>query len=319
MSRRGWVLFLAMGVIWGIPYLLIKVAVEELTPATLVLVRTGLGAALLLPFALARGQLRPLRAHWKWFLVYTVIEICIPWLLLGYAELRLSSSLTGLLIAAVPLVGAVLAIFSADRERLDARRLAGLALGIAGVGALVGFEVGSGDTTAVLALAVVALCYAVGPIILSRQLAGAPAMGVVAGSLGLTALIYLPVGVAQAPSSWPSTDVIVSVALLAAVCTALAFLLFLALIAEVGPARSVVITYLNPAVAVLLGVVLLDESFTLATAVGFVLILGGSVLATAHNRTAHNRAAATGGHRTAAQARATDQDCSQLRQPVAEP
>lgn len=321
MSRRGWVLFVAMGFIWGIPYLLIKVAVEELTPATLVLARTALGAALLLPIALARGQLRPLVRHWKWFLAYTVIEICVPWLLLGYAELRLSSSLTGLLIAAVPLVGAVLAAFSAERERLDARRAVGLVLGVAGVGALVGFEVGSGDVAAILAIAVVAVCYSVGPIMLSRQLAGVPAMGVVAGSLALAALLYLPVGVAQAPSAWPSGRVVLAVVLLASVCTALAFLVFLALIAEVGPARSVVITYLNPAVAVLLGVVLLDEAFTVATAVGFLLILGGSILATARNREgrrvgrAHQPAAAAAG----IAAGIAEQDCADLSEPVAKP
>ena len=280
MSRRGWLLFAAMAVIWGIPYLLIKVAVEEVAPATLVLARTGLAAALLLPVAQARGQVRPVLSRWKPLLAYTVVEICGPWLLLGYAEQRLSSSLTGLLIAGVPLVGAVLALGGADRERLGARRLLGLLLGLAGVAALVGFEVGAGDGRAVLAVAVVVVGYALGPVILSRSLADLPAPGVVAVSLTLAGLAYLPAGLIEAPATWPSGEVVAAVLVLAVLCTAVAFLLFFALIAEVGPARSTVITYVNPAVAVLLGVVVLDEAFTAATAVGFVLILLGSVLAT---------------------------------------
>jgi len=284
VSRRGWLLFVAMGVIWGIPYLLIKVAVAELAPSTLVLVRTALAAALLLPIALARGQVRPLLARWWPLVLFTVVEICIPWLLLGFAEQRLSSSLTGLLIAAVPLIGALIALGGPAGERLGARRLVGLLLGAAGVAALVGFEVGAGDSRAIAAIAGVVVCYAVGPVILSRSLSDLPQLGTVALALGLAAVVYIPAGVAQAPSSWPSAEVVAAVVVLSVVCTALAFLLFFALIAEVGPARSVVITYVNPAVAVLLGVTLLDEAFTVVTAVGFTLILLGSVLATGRRR-----------------------------------
>ena len=153
MSRRGWVLFAAMGVIWGVPYLLIKVAVDELAPSTLVLARTALASLLLLPVALARGRLPEVARAWRPLLAFAVIEIMAPWLLLGVAEQQLSSSLTGLLIAAVPLVGAVLAVVTGSDDRLDGRRLAGLLLGFAGVAALVGFEVGGGDVGAVLALA----------------------------------------------------------------------------------------------------------------------------------------------------------------------
>jgi len=176
MTRRGWLLFAAMAVIWGVPYLLIKVAVEELAPSTLVLARTGLAALLLLPIALARGQIRPLLPHWKPLLVYTAVEICGPWLLLGFAEQRLSSSLTGLLIAGVPLVGALLARFGPDRERLGGRRLAGLLVGLAGVAALVGFEVGAGDVRAIVAVGLVVIGYALGPAILSRHLSDLPSM-----------------------------------------------------------------------------------------------------------------------------------------------
>jgi drug/metabolite transporter (DMT)-like permease len=280
MTRRGAVLFAAMGVIWGIPYLLIKVAVDELSPSTLVLARTALATLILLPVALARGRLPEVLRSWRAVAAFAVVEIMAPWLLLGVAEQRLSSSLTGLLIAGVPLVGAVLAVVTRSDDRLDRRRVTGLLLGFAGVAALVGFEVGGGDVGAVVAVAVVAVCYAVGPLILSRWLSHLPGLGVITMSLALTALVYLPLGLAQAPSSWPSAKVVLAVCGLAVVCTAVAFLVFFALIAEIGPTRSTVITYVNPAVAVLLGVTLLDEAFTAATAVGFALILAGSVLAT---------------------------------------
>jgi drug/metabolite transporter (DMT)-like permease len=287
MSRRGWALFLAMAFVWGVPYLLIKVAVEEMSPAMLVLARTALATLILLPLAAARGQLRTLLPHWRPITAFAVVEIAVPWVLLNAAEQRLSSSLTGLLIAAVPLVGAALAwsgLTGSSEDPVDARRMLGLLVGLAGVAALVGFEVGGGDLWAVVGIGVVAVCYASGPVILSRWLSDLPGLGVIAVSLALTAVVYLPIGLATAPTELPSAKALWSVVGLAVVCTALAFLLFFALIAEVGPTRSTVITYLNPAVALLLGVWLLDERFTAATGIGFALILLGSVLATQRNR-----------------------------------
>lgn len=283
MSRRGWVLFAAMGVIWGIPYLLIKIAVDDLTPATLVLVRTSLATVLLLPLAVARNELRPLLPRWRPLLVYTAIEICLPWLLLGYAEQDLSSSLTGLLVAAVPLVGAVL-VKATGHEPLGSRRVLGLLVGFAGVAALVGFDVGASSAGAVVAVGAVALCYALGPLILARHLADLPGLGVVAASLAIAAVVYAPVGLLQWPDQAVGADTWWSVVGLAVICTAVAFLVFFELIAEVGPARATVITYVNPAVALVLGVLVLDERVTPATGVGFALILGGSVLATSRER-----------------------------------
>lgn len=297
MSRRGWLLFAAMGIIWGIPYLLIKVAVDELEPSTLVLARTGIGAALLIPIAAMRRQLRPLLAHWRPLLAYTVIEICIPWWLLGFAELRLSSSLTGLLVAAVPLVAAVL-VSMTGQERFGRRRVVGLLVGFAGVAALVGFDVGAASAPAVAAVAGVAICYAVGPMILARHLAALPSLGVVAASLLISAVVYLPVGIAQWPATPPSAETWLAVTGLAVICTATAFLVFFRLIAEVGPARASVITYVNPAVALVLGVVVLNERVTVATAVGFGLILLGSVLATARERKGPSARARRGSTRT---------------------
>jgi drug/metabolite transporter (DMT)-like permease len=280
MSRRGLLLFAAMCVIWGIPYLLIRVAVRELTPATLVFARTGLAAILLVPVAAARGELRPLLRAWAPLLAYTVAELAVPWLLLARAETRLTSSLTGLLIAAVPLVGAAITSLSGSHDRLDGRRWTGLLVGLGGVVALVGLDFGNVGAVALLEVCVVAIGYALGPLILSRRLADQPALGVVAASLLLTAVVYAPVAAFQLPSRWPALKVTASVATLAVVCTALAFLLFFALIAEVGPVRATVITYVNPAVAAVLGVAILGERFTGGMGIGFALVLAGSVLAT---------------------------------------
>lgn len=317
MSKRGWILFAVMGVIWGIPYLLIKVAVDEIAPSTLVLARTAIAALLLMPVALARGQVRALLPHWKPLALFAVVEICVPWLMLGFAEQQISSSLTGLLIAAVPLVGALLAHYGPAGEALDRRRVAGLLLGLAGVAALVGFEVQVDDVRAVVAIGVVAIAYAVGPLILSRHLAHLPGTGVMAISLLLSAVVYLPAGIAQAPDRWPSGKVIASIASLAVVCTAIAFLVFFALIAEVGPARATVITYVNPAVALLLGVVILDESFTVATGVGFGLILLGSILATSRDRGDPRRR--TSSRLSSPRAPGHDIECADLATPVGEP
>jgi drug/metabolite transporter (DMT)-like permease len=282
MSRRGWLLFSAMSVIWGIPYLLIKIAVAELAPATLVLSRVTIATIVLLPITVRRGELAPVLRRWRPLIAYTAVELCIPWYFLAYAEQTLSSSLTGLLLAMVPLVSAVL-VLATGHERLGARRVGGLVLGFAGVAALVGVDI-HGSALAVGAVAVVAVGYALGPFILARHLSDLPDLGVVAASLVVCTLVYLPFGVAQAPTRLPSAPVLFAVTTLGVICTALAFVLFFRLIAEVGPARATVITYVNPAVALVLGVVVLNESFTIVTAIGFALILVGSVLGTGRDR-----------------------------------
>jgi drug/metabolite transporter (DMT)-like permease len=269
-----------MSVIWGIPYLLILVAVRDLSPAVLVLGRTTIAAALLLPIAAARGELRPLKSHWVPLLMFAAIEIAIPWVLLGTAEQHISSSLTALLIAAVPLVGAVIARTSGNRERLGRSSLVGLVLGLIGVAAIVGLNVEGAGVLPLSEVALVAVCYAVGPVILQRYLADLPALGVISVSLAVTALAFVPFALDSLPSEAPPASAVWSVLALAVVCTAIAFVLFFALIAEVGAVRATVITYINPAVAALLGVAILDEHFTAGMAVGFALVLVGSVLAT---------------------------------------
>jgi drug/metabolite transporter (DMT)-like permease len=279
MTRRSWALFAAMCVIWGVPYLLIRVAVRDFSPGTLVFARTALGGLVLLPFAFANGGFGAVARRWRPLLAFTVIELAIPWLMLSDAERVLSSSLSGLLVAAVPLVGVVVArVAGVDERGGGVLRYLGLLLGLGGVVLLLGLDVGQVRLGASLEMALVAIGYAVAPVIMARRLADLPSIPVVAASLLLAAIGYLPYAVFHWPHS-VSANAAWSVVGLGLVCTALAFVVFFALIAAIGPARATVITYVNPAVAVLLGVLLLDEKFTLGIAIGFPLILVGSVLA----------------------------------------
>lgn len=280
MTRRGIVLFALMSVIWGIPYLFIKVAVAEISPATLVFSRTALAALILLPVALLRGDLRPVLQRWRWVAAFALIEVALPWVSLGSAEQRLSSSLTGLLVAGVPLVGTVIGAVTGSRDRVTLTGVTGLLVGVAGVAAIVGLDTGPADPPALAEMAVVVVGYALGPVILARRLGGLSAVAVMASSLALCAVAYAPVALLQRPPGVPSLPVLGSVAVLGVVCTAAAFPLFSALIAEVGPVRATVITYVNPAVAAILGVLVLGEAFTRGMAVGFALTVIGSALAT---------------------------------------
>jgi drug/metabolite transporter (DMT)-like permease len=291
MSRRSWALFVAMCVIWGLPYLLIRVAVRDLSPANVVFARTAIGALLLVPIAAWRGTIPALRGHWRWVLIYTLVELALPWYLLTSAEQHLTSSLAGLLVAAVPLIGVVLSRLFGNHEPVDARRMTGLLVGIAGVAALVGLDLGQVNMVAVVMVLLVAVAYATGPLILDRHLSDLPSMAVVAASLAITAVIYAPVALTSPPSH-VSGEVIASVITLAVVCTALAFLIFFALIAAIGPTRATVITYVNPAVAIALGVTVLGEPLTSGMLVGFPLVIVGSVLATSHGTRAPRDATA---------------------------
>jgi drug/metabolite transporter (DMT)-like permease len=256
-----------MSVIWGTPYLLIRIAVREVSPATLIFLRCAPAALLLLPLAIHRKALGDLLRRWRWIVAYTVAELAIPWLFVGRAEVHLTSSFTGLLIASVPLWGAII------------YRIMGLLVGFAGVVALVGTNLHSTDLGAVVEVVIPTIGYAIGPLIISRKLGDLPGLGVIFASLVLASIFYAPYAVTHMPSH-VSLEVALAVVGLAVVCTALAFVLFFELIVEVGPARSTVITYINPAVAILLGVVLLGEPFTVGIAIGFPLILLGSWMAT---------------------------------------
>lgn len=288
MSRRGWWLFAAMSLIWGIPYLLIKVADGGVAPPVLVLARVAIGAALLVPIAIRRRELASLLPYWRWLLLFALVEIITPWLLLSEAETRLSSSLSGLLIASVPILVAVIGRLTGGTDRLTPVRWAGLLVGLGGVALLVADGGTRGDAGSIAEVLGVALCYSIGPLIAARKLSELPSLGMTAACLAFATVVYAPIAAVTWPHAVPSGTVLASLAGLAVVCTALAFVLFFALIGEVGPARASVITYVNPAVAVALGILALGEKLTTTMAVAFVLILGGSVLAT---RTARSAAA----------------------------
>ena len=289
MSRRGWVLFAAMCVLWGIPYLLIKIAVAEVSVAVLVFARTALGALVLLPLAARPGAVTVVRAHWRALLVFALVEIIGPWALLSDAERVLDSSLTGLLVAAVPIIAVLAGRVAGDTERLGPLRWAGLGLGLAGVALLAAPHVNAGSGFAIGEVLLVAVGYAVGPIIAARKLGEVPNMLVTASCLGFAALVYLPPALLTMPAALPAPEVLLALAGLGLLCTAAAFVLFFELIGEVGPTRAVVFTYVNPAVAVAAGVLLLGEPLTVPVLAAFALILLGSVLATRQRRLRQDR------------------------------
>jgi drug/metabolite transporter (DMT)-like permease len=285
MSRKGWALFAVMCVVWGIPYLFIKVAVGEVSVPVVVFARTVTGAALLLPLALrsARkggGQLGTLRAHWRPLVAFAALEMIVPWGLLSQAERKLPSSLAGLLIAAVPIISVVVARLTGGTERLSLRRWAGLVVGLAGVAVLAAPDLSGGNGLAVVEVLLVALGYATAPLIAARKLAAVPALPMTTACLTLASLAWLAPAVLAWPHRVPSGKALAALAVLGVVCTAFAFIVFLGLIREVGTSRAMVFTYVNPAVAVAAGVAFLSEPFTVTMAVSFALILAGCLLAT---------------------------------------
>lgn len=289
MSRKGWLLFAAMCLVWGIPYLFIKIAVDEVPVPVVVFARTALAAAMLVPLALraarrSGGQLGTLRRHWRPLAAFTVLEMIVPWGLLSQAERKLPSSLAGLLIAAVPVINVVVARLTGGTERLSLRRWAGLIIGLAGVAVLAAPDLSGGSGLAVAEVLLVALGYATAPLIASRKLADVPALPMTAACLTLAGLVWLPPAILAWPHRVPSAKALAALAVLGAVCTACAFIIFLALIRAAGPSRAMVFTYVNPAVAVAAGVAFLSEPFTVTIAVSFALILAGCLLATGSRR-----------------------------------
>ncbi len=268
-----------MGVLWGIPYLLIRIAVRQLDPGVLVLARTGPVALLLVPLVLQRRQWGLLVGNLRWIVTFGVAEFGVPWYLMATAERHITSSLTSLLICAVPMFSVLAARLRRTGEHISATRLTGLSVGAVGVALLVGLSIQGGSFEWIAFMLLVALGYTVGPIILANKLAHVPGPVVVAGATAAVALAWIPWSVAH----WPravSAETWSSIGVLSIVCTAGAFLTFFELVKEVGSTRSVVVTYVNTALAVVLGIVLLNEPLTVGILVGFPLVLVGSALAT---------------------------------------
>jgi drug/metabolite transporter (DMT)-like permease len=282
LTPRAWWLFAASSVIWGVPYLLIRVAVEAgVPPAFVAWARVAIGAALLLPVALHRGALRGMQGRAGAIAAYAACEIAVPFVLIAMGERYISSSLTAILIATMPLFVALLSVRLSPADKPTGLRLIGLVIGLGGVVALLGIDV-AGRRNELLGAALVlvaTLGYATAPIIVSRRLADLDPLGPVAASLTVSAVALLPAVFATPPHAIPASA-LWAIAVLGVVCTALGLIVFFQLIAEAGPSRASVITYINPLVAVLLGVVVLDEHLGAMSAVGLLLILGGSWLST---------------------------------------
>src|SRR5256884_9651583 len=284
MTRKGWLLFIAMSVIWGIPYLFIKIALLELNPGVVVCARVGIAALVLIPIAIHQGVLRPLRQRWLTIAGLAFVQIVGPFLLISFGEQHITSSLTSLLIATDPILVVLLALRFDPGERVTGLRLVGLLIGIVGVGVLLGFDVG-GDGQKLLGAAMVllaALGYATSALLIRRPTISAlPSFGVVSVMCLTSTIVLLPLAVLRLPNKIPDPEVIASLLVLGLICTALAYLIFFALVAEVGASRGTVITYVNPAVAVLLGATLPSEPPNPPTSIGFRLIRPGPGLATA--------------------------------------
>jgi drug/metabolite transporter (DMT)-like permease len=282
MTRRAWLLFATVSLLWGVPYLFIKVAVAEVPPVTVVFVRVALAAALLAPVAARRGALRGLRGRLLPLVVLSLTEITVPFLLISMGEQRITSSLAGLLIAAMPLFVALLALRFDAAERVSGSRLLGLLLGIGGVAVLLGVDLG-GDLRQVAGGAMVllaTLCYATSTLLVKRFFSDVPMLGVVTVATAIASLLLAPFALALTPTRLPSPNVVLALMALGVLCTAAGLLSYFALIVEAGPSRAAVITYMNPAVAVALGVAILGEPLTGGIVVGFLLILVGSWLST---------------------------------------
>jgi drug/metabolite transporter (DMT)-like permease len=281
MTPRGWILFAAVSVVWGVPYMFIKVAVDDdIAPGFVAWSRVALAALVLLPIAWRSGALRGLPL--RWLTAFALFEISIPFPLIAFGEQRVSSSLAAILIAAVPLVVAFLALRFDRAEQPTRTRFMGMLVGLSGVVALVGIDIGGQGSELVGAAAVLTatIGYAIGPLIVKRQLSGGDPLGPVAGALGIASIMLLPFAVGGFPTETPSGEAIASVVVLGLICTAFAFLIFFRLIAEIGPSRATIITYVNPVVALALGVAILGEQVTTGAVAGLLLILAGSWLST---------------------------------------
>ena len=279
MSRRGWFLFTGMAVFWGIPYLLIRIAVRQLDPGVLVLGRTGPAAILLLPLVAWRRQLPDLVKNFKWIAIFGVVEFGIPWYFMASAEQHLTSSLTSLLICGVPLLSVLAQRIRQTEDHISPRRYAGLLVGAVGVALLVGLDLKGGSISWIGLLVIVCLGYTIGPIILATKLTHVPGPAVVAGAAAFVAVCWIPWSIVHWPS-YISGETVSCVAALSVVCTCGAFLTFFELIKEVGSTRATVVPYVNTALAVALGVIILNEPLTIGIILGFPLVLIGSIFAT---------------------------------------
>lgn len=282
MTTRGWAAFGAVCLLWGLPYLLIKVAVEDgVPPIFLSWARVMLGAGILALWAWRAGSLRGLRGRVRWVALFAIAELVIPFPLIAAAERTVDSSVAAILIATAPLFVAVLALRFDHSERVDRRRFVGLVIGLVGVVALVGLEFAGrpAELLGVMAILGAALGYASGPMIIRARLNDLDPTATMAGALAIASAVLLPFALVQTPVATPSTEAIASIVLLGILCTGAALAIYGALVLIAGAGRALLVTYINPLVATALGVLVLGERPGSGTALGLVLILVGSWLA----------------------------------------
>jgi drug/metabolite transporter (DMT)-like permease len=283
MSRRAWGAFAAVSVLWGIPYLFIKIADDHgMPPLVLAWGRVTLGAAVLLVVSWRAGTLPSLRGRGRWLLAFAVLEIAIPFPMIALGETKVASSTAAIVIAAVPLIIALLTLRFEPSERVTGTRLLGLLVGFAGVAALVGVDLSGdgGELVGVGAILIAAVGYASAPLVLKRHLIDVDPTAVMAACLTIAAAILTPAAILDWPTTTPSGGAFAAVVVLGILCTALALVVMAILIGEAGPARASVITYINPVIALALGIVFLGESPGAGSLVGLVLILVGSWIST---------------------------------------
>jgi drug/metabolite transporter (DMT)-like permease len=281
MSRKGWILFTLVGLLWGVPYLFMKVAVEELSTPMIVFTRLMIGAALLVPLALREGSLKSALKYWRYILLYAVLEMVIPWSLITSSQRDLSSGVVALLVATVPIWATLFAHQTGDSTAAHRVRIFGIIIGLIGITLIVGIESISdfGNIRALLQILVAAASYAWAVNMITRKAPGISGIAINGIAMMISSVIFAPFAIANRPETLPSLEVTLSMLGLGVLCSGIVFWAFFVVLDEIGPARASLVVYPNTAVAVVLGIVILREPITLAILIGLPLVLVGSYFA----------------------------------------
>ena len=281
MTRRGWGLFALVGALWGVPYLFMKVAVEELSTPLIVFARVLIGALVLIPLAFYKKTLTPALKYWRYILLYAVLEMVIPWSLITSSQRDLSSGVVALLVATVPIWATFFAHYSGDTTAAHRTRIFGIAIGLLGIALIVGIESLNdvANIIALLSVLVAAFSYAWAVNMITSKAPDASGVAINGIAMAISTAIFAPFALTNLPKSTPSSDAILATIGLGVLCTAIAFWIFFKVLDEIGPARASLVVYPNTAIAVVLGIILLDEKLTLAIAIGLPLVLVGSYYA----------------------------------------
>lgn len=281
MTRKHLTQFILIGFLWGVPYLFMRVAVREWDPSIVVFGRVVIGAAILFPIAIKRGVIKQTLRGFKWILVYAIFEMCFPWYLITHAETKINSGLAGLLVATVPIWSTIYSSLAGDKTVWHAKRLMGIIIGFIGLILIVGIETisGSADAFAVFQTVLAAILYSTAMAIILKGMPNGDGVTINAIAMTITAIIFAPAALSNLPETMPSFNATASLVGLGVLSTGFAFMLYFTLVKEIGQARGSLVTYLNTAFAVVLGVVILGEPLTIGILTGLPLVLIGSYYA----------------------------------------